>query len=424
MIVGFDLVLSIPKPRASIRTPLFGGGKPCQVRNRSINQNFPLQSCDWRVRSCGEERPLRLKPSGHAWPCFWPRILAYQIQKPPDFWASTRTRFAIGESDGHGKGFPFTINQDQGVPWFFPPRIHVIVKSLACEIPARRQEPLSRLFVPDIQRIIIAENHVENISRATIWRILDADAIKPWRRRSWIWSRDPLFFERAAPVLDLYLGIWKGRHLRADEYVLSADEKTSIQARIRIHPTQVVADGRGQRVEHEYVRGGAWTYLAALDVHRAKVFGRTEESNGIVPFGKLIDQVMRQEPYASARRVFWIVDQGSSHRPNTFPQRLKEQFRNAEAVSLPVHASWLNQVEIYFSILERKALTPNDFTGMKAVAQRIRGFEKLFMRTAKPFNWRFSRDDLRDLVARMPHVFHDRHDGGPKRNSRQLGQTG
>jgi hypothetical protein len=274
------------------------------------------------------------------------------------------------------------------------------IKAVACELPADHDQPLSRLFVPDIQRIVITEGIVDSVSQSTIWRILDRDALKPWRHRPWIWSRDPLFFDRAAPVLDLYQGLWRGRPLRKDEFVLSADEKTSIQARIRLHSTEMHADRRGQRVEHEYGRGGAWTYLAAWDVHRAKLFGRVETSNGIASFDQLVAQVMKREPYASARRVFWIVDQGSSHRPTTFPERLRKQFPNAIAVPLPVHASWLNQIEIYFSILQRKALTPNDFPNLAAVAERIRDFGRMFVRTAEPFGWKFNRNDLRVLLRK------------------------
>jgi hypothetical protein len=283
----------------------------------------------------------------------------------------------------------------------FPPRVITSVKSIACEVPAKRQQPLSRLFVPDIRNILIAEKHVDAISCSTIWRILDSAAIKPWRHRSWIWSRDPLFFERAALVLDLYEGKWNGRRLRSDDFVISADEKTSIQARIRLHPTEIHADGRGQRVEHEYERGGAWAYLAAYDVHRAKVFGRVEQSNGIEPFQRLVDQVMRREPYASAYRVFWIVDQGSSHHRSTFPERLRSRYRNARAVHLPVHASWLNQIEIYFSILQDKALTPNDFSDLDEVRDRIHRFAQRYNAAHEPFNWNFTREDLRRLVDRL-----------------------
>ena len=317
---------------------------------------------------------------------------------------------------GFDKALAWRTCRDRDDRGFFPPRIITVIKSIACELPAQHNAPLSRLFVPDIQRIVIAEKHVQTISRATIWRILDADALKPWRRRSWIWSRDPLFFERAAPVLDLYQGFWQGRRLRADEFVLSADEKTSIQARIRLHPTEVHRDGRGQRVEHEYDRGGAWAYLAAWDVHRAKVMGRVETSTGKVPFDRLVAQVMHREPYRSARRVFWIVDQGSSHRPTTFPDRLQDQFPNATAVPLPVHASWLNQIEIYFSILERKALTPNDFADLPAVADRINAFGKFFMRTAEPFNWNFTRADLIALLKKIPSTVLDRPTVSHKHN--------
>jgi hypothetical protein len=232
--------------------------------------------------------------------------------------------------------------------------------------------------------------------------MLDSHALKPWRRRSWIWSRDPLFYERAAPVLDLYAGKWRGKPLGPDDFVLSADEKTSIQARIRLHLTEIHSDRRGLRVEHEYKRGGAWAYLAAYDVFRARVFGRVEKKTGIAPFDRLVAQVMSKEPYASARRVFWIVDHGSSHRPTTFPARLRAQFPNAIAVMLPLHASWLNQIEIYFSILQRKALTPNDFADLAEVRQRLHRFARLFMSEAEPFDWNFTRAKLRKLLQKLP----------------------
>jgi DDE superfamily endonuclease len=112
------------------------------------------------------------------------------------------------------------------------------------------------------------------------------------------------------------------------------------------------------RVEHEYERGGALAYLAAWDVHQARLFGHCEPSTGIQPFGRLVEQVMTSEPYASARRVFWIVDNGSSHRGQASVDRLLGAWPNLRLVHLPVHASWLNQIEIYFSIVQRKVLTP------------------------------------------------------------------
>jgi hypothetical protein len=101
------------------------------------------------------------------------------------------------------------------------------------------------------------------------------------------------------------------------------------------------------RVEHEYDRGGALAYMAAWDVHRAKIMGRCEPTTGIEPFRRLVAQVMTTEPYASARRVFWVVDNGSSHRGNAAAERLRNDWPNATLVSLPVHASWLNQIWVY-----------------------------------------------------------------------------
>ena len=123
--------------------------------------------------------------------------------------------------------------------------------------------------------------------------------------------------------------------------------------------------GKPMRVEHEYARGGAWAYLAALDVHRAKVFGRCEATTGIAPFTRLVEQVMRQPPYNEARTVFWIMDNGSSHRGQKSIERLTQAHPRVVPVHGPMHASWLNQIEIYFSIVQRKALTPNDFPAWK-----------------------------------------------------------
>ena len=189
--------------------------------------------------------------------------------------------------------------------------------------------------------------------------------------------------------------------LSPDEFVLSADEKTSIQARARCHPTLPSQSGLSVRVEHEYRRLGAWAYLAAWDVHRAKLFGRCESQTGMAPFGRLVDQVMTQPPYTQARRVFWIVDNGSSHRGAACAARLQEKYPQLVVVHGPVHASWLNQIEIYFSILQRKALTPNDFSSLAALAERLLNFQRYYETIAQPFEWRFTRQDLMDLLERI-----------------------
>jgi hypothetical protein len=286
-------------------------------------------------------------------------------------------------------------------PHLFPPEVVIAVKALACELPSRLGVPLSRLHVPDIASEVVSRGIVAEISGTTIWRWLSEDAIKPWTHRSWIFPRDPDFEAKAARVLDLYARQWEGRALGKRDYVISADEKTSVQARVRRHRTLAPAAHRDMRVEHEYGRGGALQYLAAWDVHNAKIFGRCEAKTGIEPFERLVDQVMSVEPYALARRVFWVVDNGSSHRGQRACDRLAQRWRNARLVQLPVHASWLNQVEIYFSIVQRKVLTPNDFSDLSEVEARLMAFGRRYERTATPFEWRFTRSDLAQLMKKL-----------------------
>ena len=275
------------------------------------------------------------------------------------------------------------------------------MKAIACELPARLGLPLSRLHVPDIRAEVIRRGLVASISDTTIWHWLDEDAIKPWTHRSWIFPRDPDFEPKAARVLDLYAGEWDGHPLKSDEFVISADEKTSIQARIRCHRTIAATARHPMLVEHEYERGGALQYLAAWDVHRARLFGRCEPKTGIEPFGRLVDQVMTAEPYRSARRVFWVLDNGSSHRGKAAVRRLVEVYPHLVPVHLPVHASWLNQVEIYFSILERKVLSPADAASLEELAARILVFQVRYEVLAQPFEWKFTRADLTKLLERL-----------------------
>jgi hypothetical protein len=287
------------------------------------------------------------------------------------------------------------------VPGDFPPELVVQIKALACELPVTRDLPLSRWSTTDLARYVSRSGLIAQISGSTIWRWLHEDAIRPWQHRTWIFPRDPDFALKAGRILDLYERRWKGRTLRDDEFVISADEKTSIQARRRRHPTQVGQPGRPMRVEHEYQRCGAWAYLAALDVHRARVFGRCETNSGIAPFDCLVEQVMTRPPYDQARRVFWIVDNGSAHRGSRAVTRLQSRYRNLVLVHGPVHASWLNQIEIYFSIVQRKVLTPNDFPTFAAVAERLLEFQSYYESIAKPFEWKFTRRDLTLLLSKI-----------------------
>jgi len=248
----------------------------------------------------------------------------------------------------------------------------------------------------------MARGIVAAISGVTVWRWLKADAIRPWSYRSWISPRDPLFAERAGRVIDLYHRQWADEPLGPDDYVICADEKTSIQARHRASAGRP-GPHRARRVESDYERAGALAYLAAWDVHRAKVFALCERTTGIEPFGRLVDLVMGQEPYRSAKRVFWATDNGSSHRGAASAQRLAGWYPNAIQVTTPVHASWLNQVEIYFSVVQRKVLMPNETESLKQLEHRLLEFGAYYETVATPFEWRFTRIDLKNVLSRVDH---------------------
>jgi len=247
----------------------------------------------------------------------------------------------------------------------------------------------------------MASGIVAKISGTTLWRWLSQDALRPWRHRTWIFPRDRHFARKAGRVLDLYQRRSRGIALGPRDYVLSTDEKTRIQARRRKHQSLAPAPRRPLRVEHEYARGGALAYLAAWDVHRARLFGRCERKTGIAPFERLVAQAMGQEPYRSARRVFFVVDNGSSHRGPRAADPLRTKWPNAVLVHTPVHASWLNQIEVYFSIVERTLLTPSDFSDLDALRRGLMAFQNRYQRAAKPFKWAFTRRDLHVLIAKL-----------------------
>jgi hypothetical protein len=292
-------------------------------------------------------------------------------------------------------------SREAGAQPAFPPNVVVEVKRIACERPMDAGVPLARWSLPDLRREVLTRGIVATVSGTTLWRWLDADAIRPWRHRSWLFPRDSRFAELAGPILDLYVGRWDGRPLGLHDFVISADEKTSIQARHRRHGTMPVAPGRVMRVEHDYRRRGAWAYVAAWDIHRARLFGRCEARSGIAAFDRLVDQVMTQEPYRSARRVFWVMDNGSAHRGAKGDARLRDRWPTLVPVHTPRHASWLNQIEIYFSIVQRKVLTPNDFASLATLEHYLIAFQHRYQAAARPFRWTFTRADLQQLLTKL-----------------------
>ena len=274
-------------------------------------------------------------------------------------------------------------------------------------MPSRQGLPLSRFSRAELHRFVV-ERAVSEASASTIGRWLAQDAIKPWRQRSWIFPRDPDFLEKAGRVLDLYQGRWQGKLLEPADMVICADAKPSIQARARIHPS---APPGPATVNWSSTSTSGWARFATSmpgTSAAAGVIGRSEPKGGIEPFDRLVWQVMTQEPYASARRVFWIVDNGSDHRGQRSIERLQRRWRNLILVHLPVHASWLNQVEIYHSIIQRKLLDPNDFPNTAALARALNQFERRYNQIAEPFDWSFTRQDLAELLDNL-----DQHQADP-----------
>ena len=310
-----------------------------------------------------------------------------------------RHRFAVhglaGLRDGERCGRPRRITDLERAE----------VTALACTLPAETGLPLSRFSHAELAAEATGRGLVTAVSPSTVRRILRTAPIKPWLYRSWIHPRDPAFAAKASRVLDLYERRWDGEPLGEDDYVISADEKSQLQALRRAHPGLEPGPDRTRRVEFEYERGGTLAYFAAYDVHRAQVIGQIAAKTGIEPFTNLVTEVMTTEPYASARRVFWVVDNGSSHNGKRSIARMYNAWPTATLVHLPVHASWLNQVEVYFSILQRKAIKPADFADLGALADRVLAFQDRYNATAEPFKWTWTTKDLTDYLRRL-----DAHD--------------
>jgi transposase len=276
------------------------------------------------------------------------------------------------------------------------------VVSLACQLPAATGVPLSRWTGPELAAEIAKSGLAAQISPSSVLRILAEHPIKPWQYRSWIFPRDPDFAAKAAVILDLYQGYYQGRRLAPGDRILSVDAKPSIQARARCHPTGPPARGQPVRAEHEYDRAGALALLAALDVHTGTVpAATTPPTTGIAPFMDLMGQVMAQEPYHSAPRVFVIVDNGSDHRGQAAIARLARAWPNAIMIHTPLHASWLNQAEIFFSIIQKKVISPNDFASTGQLAATLLAFTARYNHTARPFNWKYTAADLARTLDRI-----------------------
>ena len=288
-----------------------------------------------------------------------------------------------------------------GRPRQISAEVRAAVVALACQLPAVTGVPLAHWTGPELAAELAARGLASPMSASSVLRILAEHPVKPWQYQSWIYPRDPDFEAKAKVIVDLYQGFYQGEPLGAGDRILSFDAKPQINARRRLHPTLPAAPGRPVRYEHEYKRKGSLALLAGLDVHTGKVFASTPVTTGIKPFMDLAGQVMARPEYSSAPRVFVIVDNGSDHRGQAAIRRLAAACPNAIMIHTPVHASWLNQIEIFFSVIQKKVVTPNDFASLGALSRTLLGFVDRYNQTARPFSWKFTAADLHDLMDRI-----------------------
>jgi transposase len=333
--------------------------------------------------------------------------IAAELRCGEDTVRKWRGRFAEEGLDG------LTDRPRPGRPRRISEADRAAVVALACQLPAETGVPLSRWTGPELRREAEERGLVSvAVSESSLLRILAENPVKPWRHQSWITPRDPAFEAKASVILDLYQGFYQGEPLNPGDRVLSVDAKPSIQARGRVRPVRPAGPGRVMRVEHEYERNGALALLACYDVQAGTVSATTPKTTGIVPFMDLMAQVMEKPEYKNAPRVFVIVDNGSDHRGQAAARRMRGAHPNAIMIHTPVHASWLNQVEIFFSVIQKKVVSPNDFSSLEKLSETLLAFIERYNRTAKPFNWKYTADNLRDLLDRISE--HEKQDAMPQ----------
>jgi transposase len=265
----------------------------------------------------------------------------------------------------------------------FPPEVALHLVKMACERPEDRGRSLSLWDCCEMARQLVKEGITPGISADTVRRILEHHHLKPWRHPLWLSPevpRDAAFAASVREICDLYT-----RPLRADEVVLCVDEKTSLQPRPRQSPTLAAQPRRPVRVEHEYGRCGALNLFAAFDTRSGKVYGRTAERKRQVEFIAFLEQLDREIP-ATIKTIHVILDNLRMHKGKQVQAWLAKHPRFIFHHP-PVHCSWMNQVEQWFSILQRKRLRIADFADKTQLAERLQVFIREWNEVAHPFNW-------------------------------------
>lgn len=233
---------------------------------------------------------------------------------------------------------------------------------------------------------LLARGVVSAISRETLSRWLRTADIKPHRTRYWLNSKDPDFNAKMAQVIELYTNRPKGVR------VICIDEKTCIPARQRLHPDKPMRAGRPRRLEFEYERHGTVHLIAAFDVHTGRVIGECVDTNNSSAFIGFLCRLRRMFP---GERLHFVLDNGTTHRSRKTTKFMARHPWLGKAVFLPTHSSWLNQIEIWFSVLARQALRHASFSSRAELIDRIQAYIELHNEHCKPYRWTATGETLR-----------------------------
>ena len=254
---------------------------------------------------------------------------------------------------------------------------------MACERPDQVGRSLSQWDCVELARQLERDGIVDSISAATVRRILSSHQLKPWRHHLWLSPkvpRDAAFAQTVLEIVDLYT-----RPLGAHEMVLGVDEKTSLQPRTRKSPTRPAQPGRPVQVEHEYERKGALNLFAAFDTRTGKVYGHTAERKRQKEFIEFLEMLDREIP-AAITTIHLVLDNLRMHKGKQVQAWLAKHPRFVFHHP-PVHCSWMNQIEQWFSILQRKRLAIADFADKAELAERLQAYIKEWNEVAHPFKW-------------------------------------
>jgi hypothetical protein len=281
-----------------------------------------------------------------------------------------------------------------GTPRTFTPLQRAQMIALACSSPRTYGKPWPRWSGEKLAQVAIEQHIVTHIAPGTIRTWLRQDKIKPWRYHSWQRSTDPRFVDKASPVLDLYA---HAQTLVAQgEAVVCSDEKTSIQARQRLSATRAAAPRYPVQVADRYKRMGAVQLFCALMVASGVTFARTRASKTFADFKAFLLELFQNALCASLKVVHLILDNGSTHAPKQLGPWIAslELAFEVRLYWLPTHASWLDQVEIIFSKVQRDVLTPNDFPSTLALEKQLKTYFDDLNRHPKPIQWTYTKTKL------------------------------